>query len=437
MGASASNSESGSGIGFDCCVRRGDHNICDLNDSIFGEDAFYREAFHDCDEGNISHDWLFEQARLKMRKGNVLMRYTSFELSKRAENAKEGVKGALAQCVVHAHEKEDETRRFKDPSAKAAGASSWLGTTIPEWTAQGLPATGEGPYWSKGDGKDLRVRCGPDYVKQGHKTDSSPAMYQAISCDTIKSHIKTENIIGRHIDAKSMPTLFAHSSNGDISGGASLQWKEGCPLPRVICINMMMPYATGLNPFHKDAGCSFVGLFEIKPETLKAAMSDKPPAHVELFRKFWEGPAGKPGCPNTDLDRCLAQRMVKGVKKDQQPGLFKAVAKCVNPQDVNVPDILHQYNGKPCLITKCGYVIKDPAGEWMEIGIDVRGFNVLARKMLCSFRNMLPRTKIHYGFLIQGVEDEELPEGLLCDMYCHGINMMDNPRFLEEPEAGS
>ena len=25
-----------------------------------------------------------------------------------------------------------------------------------------------------------------------------------------------------------------------------------------------------------------------------------------------------------------------------------------------------------------GYVIKDPNGEWLEIGIDVRGFNVVA-----------------------------------------------------------
>ena len=56
---------------------------------------------------------------------------------------------------------------------------------------------------------------------------------------------------------------------------------------------------------------------------------------------------------------------------------------------------------------------------------------------LCSYRDMIPRTKIHFGrealseprgphgrgFLVQGIEDDELPEGLLCDVClgCFGI----------------
>mmetsp|Transcript_31614 Transcript_31614/g.98356 ORF Transcript_31614/g.98356 Transcript_31614/m.98356 type:complete len:168 (-) Transcript_31614:158-661(-) len=140
------------------------------------------------------------------------------------------------------------------------------------------------------------------------------------------------------------------------------------------------------------------------------------------------GPAqGSPGDPS----RSLFSRVTKNKKKDQQAGLFKAIAHCVNPKDVHVPDMFHTYNGKPVLIAKCGYVVKDPAGEWIEIGVDIRGFNVLARKMLCSFRGVLPRTKIHYGFTIQGVEDEELPEGLLCDMYMHGINIMQDPVMID------
>jgi len=94
---------------------------------------------------------------------------------------------------------------------------------------------------------------------------------------------------------------------------------------------------------------------------------------------------------------------------------------------VKVPENFRSYNGKPCLITKCGYIVKDPGGEWLEIGIDVRGFNLLARTALAKLRNNLPLTRIHYGFLIQGVEDEELPEALLCDMHMYGINLIDDP----------
>eukprot|EP00429_Kryptoperidinium_foliaceum_P059252 CAMPEP_0176077966 /NCGR_PEP_ID=MMETSP0120_2-20121206/38988_1 /TAXON_ID=160619 /ORGANISM="Kryptoperidinium foliaceum, Strain CCMP 1326" /LENGTH=248 /DNA_ID=CAMNT_0017411709 /DNA_START=15 /DNA_END=762 /DNA_ORIENTATION=- len=195
---------------------------------------------------------------------------------------------------------------------------------------------------------------------------------------------------------------------------------------------MMMPYTTGVMPMGKDAGCSFVGFFHITQETIREAQKENPRPGVRLFKEFWQGPAGAPDGPATDPNRSLFARLGAKVKKDQQRGLFKVIAHCLNPEDVNVPNMLHAYNGKPCLITKCGYIVKDPQMEWLEIGIDVRGFNLLARKMLCSLRHLLPRTKIHYGFLIQGVEDEDLPEGILCDMYVHGCDMMRDPMQLDE-----
>merc|ERR1711972_885359 len=168
------------------------------------------------------------------------------------------------------------------------------------------------------------------------------------------------------------------------------------------------------------------------PETIKALRNDNPDPCIKLLQDFCMGPAGMPGGSANDPNRGLDARVANGVKKDRQAGLFKAVACCMNPEAVHVPDMFHTYNGKPCLIAKCGYIVKDPLrGEWLEIGIDVRGFNILARKMLCSFRHLLPQTKIHYGFMIQGVEDDELPEGLLCDMFVHGINMMDDPVVID------
>eukprot|EP00927_Polykrikos_kofoidii_P001223 TRINITY_DN10444_c0_g1_i2.p1 TRINITY_DN10444_c0_g1~~TRINITY_DN10444_c0_g1_i2.p1 ORF type:complete len:154 (-),score=24.44 TRINITY_DN10444_c0_g1_i2:318-779(-) len=116
-----------------------------------------------------------------------------------------------------------------------------------------------------------------------------------------------------------------------------------------------------------------------------------------------------------------------GIQNKSSSKCAKAVAYCENPENINVPELFNRYNGKPALITNSGYVIKDPEGEWMEIGVDVRKFNALCRKMLCSFRDRIPLTKIHYGFMIQGVEDEELPEALLCDLHCVGIDIMEDP----------
>jgi len=83
-------------------------------------------------------------------------------------------------------------------------------------------------------------------------------------------------------------------------------------------------------------------------------------------------------------------------------------------------------------MANCASVVKDPQGEWIEIGIDVRGFNALARKMMCKLRHLLPRAKVHCGFMIQGVEDTELPEGLLGEVFLHGVDMMEDPLNLDQ-----
>lgn len=417
----------------ECCIRRKNHSdggVCDINNSLCGDDAFYREAFSESEETrayglsdadsnrdsylscSYSGRTAREQIRLKMRKGLVFATFASSQLQRRAGKA------------------DDESRsrgRSRDAaSGGACGDTEWFGTSCPEWTGAELPQTGDGPYWSKGMYGPLGVRSGPNYLQTARKIPTQTAMYEAITCDAIMASSKIEDIIGRLV--RELPSPRGLIGDGEHGGGKPLQWTMGCPLPRIICINMMLPHSSGLNPFSKeDAGCSFVVFFHIKPETLRELSSRNPSPCVRLFREFCAGPAGVPGGPKDDPNRCLDKRKVYNKKMDRHSGLFKAMACCENPQDINVPDLLHKYNGKPALITKSGYIIKDPAGEWMEIGIDVRKFNPLCRKMLVSFRDMIPRTKIHYGFLIQAVEDDEMPEGLICDMYCHGVNIVDEP----------
>jgi len=290
---------------------------------------------------------------------------------------------------------------------------------------ENMPETGEGPYWSKGTYGSFNVRSGPNYLQTGKKMQCNTAMYEAITCDAVKSNVKIEDIMGRLVHE--LPKPNTNDDPSDYAGGPPVSWSPGCPLPRVICINLMFPYQTGLNPWGQDGGCDFVGFFHIKPEIIRALNSRDCPPAVRLFRDFCAGPCGRPGGPKDDPNRSLGKRMAKGTKLDRQSGLFKAMASCENPQDVHVPDLFHKYNGKPALITNSGYIVKDPAGEWLEIGIDVRKFNLLCRKMLGSFRDLIPRTKIHCGFLIQAVGDDEMPEALICDMFTYAVNLMDDP----------
>lgn len=407
MGSSASQSS----LSGACCVhrekekevRKEGRSCCE--NTLLGEDAFFRDAQP---EDTVP---LLEQATLKTRKASLAAGYVKFEL-KRALSSR----GADDDPPAGRHQPLGAAHGIYSSTS----ASNWLGKTIKQWGQDGDPSAAKGLCWMHGFGRGLKVRTGPEYAWRRGKVDSQGSMYETLSVDIIKAEAKIEDIVQRLVK-------LPPSHKGNREG-----WTPDSRLPRVICINLKLPYTTGLNPWARDGGCSCVGFFHIRPGTLKAAMSPNPPPCVKLFQRFFEGPAGKPGGPVDDPARSLAMRLERGVKRDLQSGLLKAVAQCQNPEDLSVPDMFHQYNGKPCIIAKCGYAIKDPAGEWLELGIDVRGFNPLARKMLCSFRDILPRARIHYAFLIQGVEDDELPEGLICDMIANGVDIMKDPWHIEQ-----
>ena len=426
---------------LECCSnpRRG----CEVN-SLFGEDDFFREArwddFYECQEGSSEHDDLFhaaqEQAWLKCTKGTLAASYASFELQRRARRAISAISNLSGDrgCVTERSSAPSAPSAAPGPvrfnsSVEVTSTRQWLGKTMTQWTkGSDLPPTGEGPYWAQGDGKGLMVRQGPNYKKFRNKGESQGrSMYSCVTCDAIKSNVKVQDIVGRLVPFEDLPSQDEFMAKRP---GAT-RWTSACPLPRVICMNLMLPYETGFVPWgpwrSEDPGASFVAFFHIGPDTVESSMSKEPPPEVKQLIDFFAGPAGLPLGPRCDPDRSLASRLQPGKKKDIQSGIFKANAKCLNPEDVNVPEMLHEYNGKPCLITKSGYIVKDPDMEWVEIGIDVRGWNVLVRKMLCSYRDMIPRTKVHFGFLVQGIDDDELPEGLMCDVYVYGANIIDNP----------
>ena len=110
---------------------------------------------------------------------------------------------------------------------------------------------------------------------------------------------------------------------------------------------------------------------------------------------------------------------------------------CENPEDICVPFWMRRWNGKPTAITNSGYILRDspavdaPPGEWLELGIDVRELNWCVRRALSSYRTLLPKAALHFGFAIQAVEDADMPEGLLCDMHTYGVDMERDPRKIQ------
>jgi hypothetical protein len=307
----------------------------------------------------------------------------------------------------------------------------WFGLTFQKDENYRQRRSSDGPAWSPGTAADLRVRA-KNYRRTLQKQPAAEAlpyrsMYECISCDAIKSSRKIEDIVGRLVSLERLPRFEAEKGADNLPC-----WTRDCPLPRILCVNLMFPYSTRSD----DPGCSFVAFFHIRPEVLRDLQHGMCPPSVEAFRRFCNGPAGAPLCRN-DPHRSLHLRRDRKKKLDQDDGVLKATAWCENVAETGVNSFLASFNGKPTVITKSGYVVKEstaedgPPGEWMEFGVDIREFNWMARKALVTYKSLLPLAAVHLGFMIQCIEDEDLPEGLVCDIHVQGVNIEDDPYWID------
>lgn len=405
-----------------CCIRREGGTSCSFErpTSYIGDDAF----FHECDEGDSTHDNLFRKPNV-VKKGAVLAHYAKWNCARRS-------------CAAPRQKLPTMPCR----ATRQDAIRDWLGKSVPEWTGLGAPPKDNGPSWRRGTGTGIRVRAGPDFFKTGLKCETNGSLYECVSLDIVTASCKVEDIFARGLAQPPSDTSASSVSESDRSGGDRLQWKPGCPFPRILLINVQLPERSGPTLYGEhpkdDHGCSVVAVFRIRPETLQMLeRPDEAPPHLHLCKSFFAGPCAEPGSDAKDARRSLFKRRDLSVKATKNAGIFKAVALGENPEEVNIPKWMEKYNGKPCLITKSGSVVRDPSGEWVEIGIDVRRFSTLARNMLVNFRSFLPKARVHVAFLIQGVSNEELPEGLLADVHFHYTNLFEHAQRIVDPNSAA
>ena len=109
-------------------------------------------------------------------------------------------------------------------SSSSAGGVSMPASTMPRWSGEAFPPTGEGPYWSRGDGDGLNVRCGLDNIKPRQKTESHDCMSETISCDAVKASPEIETVIGTLV--KELPEVSPCQGEGGRGGGDMPQWSR-------------------------------------------------------------------------------------------------------------------------------------------------------------------------------------------------------------------
>jgi hypothetical protein len=185
-----------------------------------------------------------------------------------------------------------------------------------------------------------------------------------------------------------------------------------------------IPYTTSFaGEDSKDSGCSIVSVHTVTDETLRQN-GDHPCAALRLFKEF---------CAQSDgpcVDRATSLTS----------GVLKGIATGENVDELGLPwvslPMVRNYNGTPALMTRSAHVHRGLHGDWLEVDIDVRFWCYAARSALYNLRDYLAKAVVHIGFCIQGCEDEELPEGMLCAVRLWHLDLVKNPlEIFDEPPA--
>lgn len=242
-----------------------------------------------------------------------------------------------------------------------------------------------------GDATAILVR-GPTYHQTQSKDDSLPAFYELVRVEVLKPPSHGEI----HTNVASMGVMNALQALGTAPEG---------PLPQYFILNLQLP--EGAPPmWGSDVRCcsSLVLCFRVKTETQAAAMSTTCDPALELLKGY---------CCNAPRDFSIQSKM-------------KLIG---HAENLSVPSVLgsmfERYNGrKPVIITKSGYLISGPG--YLEMDVDIRQFNILARRALYQVWGCTSTAKLNLAAVIQGDHATELPERVFG---CATLNALDLPQL--------
>ncbi|CAH0482267.1 unnamed protein product [Peronospora belbahrii] len=236
--------------------------------------------------------------------------------------------------------------------------------------------------WMHIDATRFKVRQGPNYRKTKLKAASASALLELVAVDVYQSDVKADNV-GSIVNLSVLkpPT-------GDLD---------------LFIVNCQVPSYQPSNPLWGDhqgdgVGFNFVTYFAIPP----------------AIRKMLDGPDEPP---------LQAVRLLKNFMQPQSwvSERFKAIGIVVNPQDQQLGRaerrLLETYNGQP-ILTRPQHQFYHGDG-YFEIDVNAHDFNYIARKGLVGVSTHACNMVLDFGFVLEGQEDDELPEQILgCVRLC-------------------
>ena len=241
-------------------------------------------------------------------------------------------------------------------------------STLPQHVGSEISAPQGTPSWTIATGTEFRVRCGPNYAKNGKKECSLESLYEVYSVRYFRSDRRTESA------ANIMPLPGATDATAGAGGGAAeghgrtdgvgatgetaadrFPELDGTEIPDVLIVHFYLPYESP-NAFKRsDDGPGGECVYYLRPS-----------------RRFLDEISGRSSTTMTPASALFAKWCMLCRHDERMRGRFKCMALVRDIERHNF-GLLKTYNGKPVLITDSGSVIGGRHGDVRFLELTVNG----------------------------------------------------------------
>jgi hypothetical protein len=274
--------------------------------------------------------------------------------------------------------------------AASGGETYKAGASLPQRPAG---STGDKHAWCEVEGSNFRVRCGPNYPKNGKKDPSGPALAKVVAMDLLYTKQKVTNLMSHgHIELPE-PTPG---------------WSEA--YPELFIINQMLPlhYVNSLWPSAEQT----------EGETMNLIL------YARLPPGLGDGYDVNAGDP-----RGAAQLLKRFLLRADQDGdiahCFKEIGVVKNTEQLaevlpsSVMGLLKKFNGKPILTRTQHYWYRDPKKRFFAVDLDCHQYMYATRTGVAKVYSHLDHLEMNWGLVVEARKEEQMPEQV-----CTAIKLM-------------
>lgn len=250
----------------------------------------------------------------------------------------------------------------------------------------------------------IQVR-GSNYLNDGHKIPAATGLYDLVEVDAFDSDVHVVDLSSRF----KIPLVKSQKKG---------VWKA----PSSLVVSFALPMASSEHTWRRKAGNSkgyiVTCYYQMKDQTrrLLEIMSDESVSNEEKESKYRDEVGDNYKSVVNGVK--LWERWCTTVPEDEEmQKRLKFISRGENLKELGVPSWICKYNGKPVLMKRpnvTNYVFHHPEQDAIEIDINLHPFPFIFKQAMSYLKDhYFSRMLMTFAFLIEGRDEDELPEVLL------------------------